>query len=66
MDRFVVRLGDDQSSTCISSKRPCLDNVGYSTPFSLSLPLSLPLFSPLFWGEAEHSGGEASPRPSPH
>ncbi len=38
------------------SKRSCLDNVVYSTPFSppLSLPPPLPLspllFSPLFWG----------------
>ena len=71
MDRFVVRLGDDQSSsskaTC--SKRLCLDNVGYSTPLSLfsslflslsPLPLSLP--PPIF---PSLLGGKLPPAPPP-
>ncbi len=62
MDRFVVRLSDDQSSS--SKVRPCLDNVGYSIPPPLSpspspppppplplpLPLSLSSYFPLFLG----------------
>ncbi len=71
MDRFVVRLGDDQSSATCSGKGLCLDNVGYSTPLSLPPPLfsslsppSLPpIFPFLLGGKLSILGGSFPPAP---
>ena len=58
MDRFVVRLvmtNHPLAKLHVAKDRTCLDNVGYSTPLSLSLPLSPPSLL----------GGELPPHPPP-